>query len=134
MSGYTISARVRAPYAATVEATRDALAEQGFGVISEIDLSGTLRAKVGADLPDQVILGACRPPLAHAAVLAEPSIATLLPCNVVVRSLDPENTLVEAFDPAAMSGISDSAALAGVAQDARTRLSAVLAALTEEDR
>lgn len=79
-----------------------------------------------------MILGACRPPLAYQALQAEPSIAAVLPCNVVVRSLDDHSTIVEAFDPDAMMGLADSDALNGVATDARTRLVAALAALTPE--
>ena len=131
MKSYTMCARLDVPFPRAVEATRSALSDQGFGVISEIDLSGTLRAKIGAELPDQVILGACRPPLAHAAVLADPSIATLLPCNVVVRRVSDSVSMVEAIDPGVMTGLSDSPALTGVAEDARTRLAAALAALTE---
>lgn len=128
---YTMCARLDVPFTQAVEATRSALSDQGFGVISEIDLSGTLRAKIGVELPDQVILGACRPPLAHAAVLADPSIAALLPCNVVVRRIDETTSMVEAIDPGVMTSLSDSPALTGVAEDARTRIAAALAALSE---
>ena len=84
--GYALTATVPRPFEETVRATRAALADQGFGVLTEIDLAGTLKAKIGADIPAQVILGACRPALAHAAIQAEPSIGLLLPCNVVVRA------------------------------------------------
>jgi uncharacterized protein (DUF302 family) len=123
---YTLSVTVAHPYADTVEATRSALAEQGFGVLTEIDLAATLKAKLGVDVPQQVILGACRPALAHEALLQDPSIAAVLPCNVVVRALDDETTVVEAFDPTAMVGLAGEA-LDRVAADARQRLVAVLA-------
>jgi uncharacterized protein (DUF302 family) len=123
---YTVSATVTRPYAETVEAVKSALAGQGFGVLTEIDLAATLRSKLGVDLAPQVILGACRPTLAHAALLQDPSTATVLPCNVVVRSLDASTTLVEAFDPAAMTELAGEA-LRMVATDARQRLLAVLA-------
>jgi uncharacterized protein (DUF302 family) len=133
MTTYTLRTEVPLPYDAAVAATRAALAEQGFGVLTEIDLAATLRAKLGVDLPPQVVLGACRPPLAYAAIQADPAIATVLPCNVVVRStVDGTTTVVEALDPAAMLGLSDSPALATVAADARQRLSAALAALRAE--
>ncbi|WP_404347552.1 DUF302 domain-containing protein [Phycicoccus jejuensis] len=128
---YALSMTVHAPYAQTVEATRVALADQGFGVLTEIDLARTLEEKIGVDIPPQVILGACRPPLAHAAVLAEPSIGLLLPCNVVVRALDDSTTLVEALDPGIMVGLTHNDAMAPVASEAGERLQAALASLSE---
>ena len=85
--------------------------------------------KLDADIAPQVILGACRPPLAHAALQAEPSIGLLLPCNVVVRSLDDNRTAVEAVDPQMMVGMTNNAALQAVSDDASTRLRAALASL-----
>ena len=127
---YALSATVNQPFAPTLDATRAALADQGFGVLTEIDLAGTLKAKVGADIPAQVILGACRPPLAHAAVQAEPSIGLLLPCNVVVRAVGDGTTLVEAMDPEVMVTLTGNKDLVDVAADARERLTAALAAVT----
>lgn len=128
---YTVSTVVDRPFDETLEAVRVALADQGFGILSEIDLAGTLRAKIGAEIPPQVILGACRPPLAHAAVQAEPSIGVLLPCNVVVRAGDGGRTIVDAMDPDAMVSVTGNEALAEVAADARARISAALATLGE---
>lgn len=125
--GYALSASVDQPYPDVVQATRDALAEQGFGVLSEIDLTATLRAKLGVELPQQVILGACRPPLAHAALQAEPSIGLLLPCNVVVREAGPGRSLVEAMDPRSMIELSGNEALRPIADEATQRLNAALA-------
>lgn len=130
MADYTIRTTVHRPYDETVEAVRGQLAEVGFGVLTEIDLRATLKKKLDVDVAPQVILGACRPELAHRALEAEPSIAALLPCNVVVRSVDETTTIVEAFDPDAMlsfAGAGD--ALQAVATDARERLSAALSAL-----
>lgn len=127
--GYGISTTVDRPFAPTVAATRSALAEQGFGILTEIDLQATLKAKLDVDIEPQVILGACRPPLAYAAVQAEPSIGLLLPCNVVVRSLEADRTLVEVLDPEVMEGLTGNPAVAEVAAEARTRLLAVLDAL-----
>ena len=133
MSGYTLQTKVARPYAETVEAVRSALGEQGFGVLTEIDLKATLAAKLGVEVPEQLILGACRPPLAYQALRADPSIATVLPCNVVVRALDDRTCVVEAFDPDVMLGLADAPELRQVAQDAKERLVAVLAAVGEEE-
>lgn len=126
---YALSTTLAQPYAATVTQVRDALGAQGFGVLTEIDLKATMKAKLDADIAPQVILGACRPPLAHAALQAEPSIGLLLPCNVVVRSLDDNRTAVEAVDPQMMVGMTNNAALQAVSDDASTRLRAALASL-----
>lgn len=134
MSGYTLETKVARPYVETVTAVRSALGEQGFGVLTEIDLKATLAAKLGVEIPEQVILGACRPPLAYQALSADPSIATVLPCNVVVRALDDRTCAVEAFDPDVMLGLADAPELRQVAQDAKERLVAVLAAVREEGR
>ncbi len=128
--GYALSTTVAKSYGDTLEATRTALSEQGFGILSEIDLRATLKAKLDVDIDPQVILGACRPPLAHAAVQAEPSIGLLLPCNVVVRALGDNSTAVEAMDPAVMVQLTGNEALTDVADEARTRLSAALGSLT----
>lgn len=131
MPGYTLSTTVHRPYEETVEAVRTGLAEAGFGVLTEIDLKATLKAKLDVDIAPQVILGACRPQLAHQAMQADPSIAALLPCNVVVRALDDTTTSVEAFDPDAMMSFAGGAgeALRSVAADARQRLTTALAGL-----
>ena len=129
--GYALSTTVRRPFAEVLESTRTALADQGFGVLTEIDLAATLKAKIDAEIPPQVILGACRPPLAHAAVQAEPSVGLLLPCNVVVRAVDDGTTLVEALDPEVMVTLTDNEALAPVASDAGERLGAALSALND---
>lgn len=126
---YTLSTTVDRPYDETVAATRAALADQGFGILTEIDLTATLKAKLDVDVAPQVILGACRPPLAYQALQIDPSIAAVLPCNVVVRALGATSTLVEAFDPDAMMGMAGNDALDPVAADAKQRLTAALAAL-----
>jgi uncharacterized protein (DUF302 family) len=126
--GYALGRTVPGSYPEAVEAVRDALAEQGFGVLTEIDIQATLKAKLDVDVPAQVILGACRPPLAHEALQAEPSIGLLLPCNVTVREAD-GGTRVEAMDPTAMVTLTGNDALRGVADDARARLEKALAAL-----
>jgi uncharacterized protein (DUF302 family) len=126
---YALTTTVPQPYEQALAATREALAEQGFGVLTEIDIRATMKAKLDVDVPPQVILGACRPPLAHAALQAEPSVGLLLPCNVVVRAVDAGTTLVEALDPAVMVTLTGNRALADVAAEAGQRLTAALAAL-----
>lgn len=132
MSTYTMDTIVARGFSDTVDLVRAALDEQGFGVITEIDMSATLKVKLDVDVPPQVILGACRPVLAHRALLADPSIAALLPCNVVVRSIDPSTTTVEVFDPVVMAGMVDDEAVGTVAADARERLTHVLATVAKE--
>jgi uncharacterized protein (DUF302 family) len=85
-----------------------------------------MKAKLDVDLPPQVILGACRPPLAYEAIQVDPSIAAVLPCNVVVRSLGEATTLVEVFDPSAMMALAGNHALDDVAAEAGRRIAAVL--------
>jgi len=130
MSTYAISTTLEAGYAESVERTRAALAEQGFGVLTEIDVAATMKAKLGKDMLPHLILGACNPPLAHQALTLEPSIGLLLPCNVVVRSLDDTHTLVEAMDPAVMVTATGNPELATVAEQARERLVIALNTLT----
>jgi uncharacterized protein (DUF302 family) len=131
MTQYTLETTVRRPYDETVEAVRAELSAAGFGILTEIDLKATLKAKLDVDVASQIILGACRPELAHQALQADPSIAALLPCNVVVRAVDDTTTVVEAFDPHAMMSLAGEADdnLRTVATDARQRLTAALAAL-----
>jgi uncharacterized protein (DUF302 family) len=138
MGTYTLSAEIARPYAEVLDAARTALADQGFGILTEIDLAATMKAKLDVDLPPQVILGACRPQLAYEALGIDPSIAAVLPCNVVVRSTGDTTTVVEAFDPDAMMGLastdSDEGALDTVAADAKQRLTAALAALASHNQ
>jgi uncharacterized protein (DUF302 family) len=128
-TSYAIAVTVDRPFAEMLVATRDALSAQGFGVLTDIDMQATLKAKLGVDIAPQVILGACRPALAHAALEAEPSIGLLLPCNVVVREAAGGGTTVETIDPAIMVSVTGNPALQVVATEARTRLTAALHSL-----
>lgn len=132
MAGFTLSTTLARPYDEAVEAVRAALQEQGFGILTEIDLKATLKTKLDVDVAPQVILGACRPALAYEALTAEPAIAAVLPCNVVVRALDDVSSLVEAFDPDAMMGLADNDALHSVAADAKQRITAALRTLDSD--
>ena len=127
---YVLSTTLEQGFEQTLDATRTALADQGFGILTEIDVKATLKAKLDIDVPSHIILGACRPPLAHAALQAEPSVGVLLPCNVVVRTLDEHHTVVEAMDPKTMVDLTANDALADVAAEAGTRLSAALTSLS----
>lgn len=132
MTTYTLNTTVNMPYDATVAATRDALSDQGFGILTEIDVAATLKDKLDVDVEPRIILGACRPSLAHEAMQVEPSIGAVLPCNIVVRSLSDSSTLVEAFDPDAMLGLAGNQELDSVAVEAKKRISAALAAVSKE--
>jgi uncharacterized protein (DUF302 family) len=125
---YSFGTRVAGSVADLRPVVEAALKAEGFGVLTEIDVAATLKAKLGVDRPAYVILGACNPPLAHRAIEAEPSIGTLLPCNVVLRS-DGDATVVEAMDPAAAMALSDAVGIADVGGDVRARLERVIAAV-----
>jgi uncharacterized protein (DUF302 family) len=131
---YTYTAVVPLSWEDAVEKTRAALATQGFGILSEIDVRATFAAKLGEDaaaaLGDYVILGACNPMLASRALAAEPEMGALLPCNVVVRrGTDATETTVHAVDPQTMVQLSGNPAVREVADDAGTRLRAAMAEL-----
>lgn len=128
---YGIKTRVGQPYAAVVQRVREALKEQGFGVLTEIDVKATLMEKLGVETEDFVILGACNPPLAHRALQADRQIGLLLPCNVVVRAAHGE-TIVEALDPQVMAEITDRPELKPIADEAARRIRAALGALGAE--
>lgn len=126
---YERSITVDAPYEEAVSRTRAALAEQGFGVLSEIDVQATLREKRGLEMEPYVILGACNPDLAHRALDIDHSIGVLLPCNVVVSSREGGST-IRILDPLIMAAVTDHDELQPVAQEAARRLQTVLDALT----
>ena len=124
----TRGVRTTGPFEEVVARVREALAAQGFGVLTEIDVQATLAAKTGAQIDPYLILGACRPQLAEVAVNIEPRIGVLLPCNVVVR-VDGEAVLVEALDPTLMATVVGGDEIAAVADEAGTRIDAALAAV-----
>jgi uncharacterized protein (DUF302 family) len=127
-----ISTTLHTTFDDAVDRTRKALADQGFGVLTEIDVKATLKAKLGEEMEDYLILGACNPSLAHRAINVDRQIGLLLPCNVVVRA-DPgkEAVIVEAMDPQIMVQVADQAGLQQVADDAADKLRAAIATLAQ---
>lgn len=129
---YGMRARLNAPYEVAIERVTAALKNEGFGVLTTIDVKATLKQKLDADFRHYVILGACNPPLAHRALSTELEIGLLLPCNVIVYE-DESGTgsVVSIVDPQAMLGTGINPALAPVADEAAARLRRVLAAVAE---
>jgi len=116
-------------FSEALDATRAALATEGFGVLTEIDVKATLKKKLDVDFRNYVILGACNPPLAHKALSGEPAVGLLLPCNVVVAQ-DPDGGIVaSAIDPVSMFSVVDRPELKPVVQEVRTKLSRAMAAI-----
>ena len=124
-----ISTSLKSTFADAVARTRDALAGQGFGVLTEIDMKATLKAKLDQDMENYLILGACNPPLAHRAVDIDRQIGLLLPCNVVVRQDDAGRVHVEFMDPAAVMEMTSAPEIGAVAVEVRQRLERVMAAV-----
>lgn len=127
-SSYTFGTVVASGMDSTRERVTAALREQGFGILTEIDVQATLREKLGVEGDPYLILGACNPQLAHRALEAEPSIGALLPCNVVLRA-EAGGTRVEIMDPIAALQVASGAGVAAVAAEARERLQRVAASL-----
>lgn len=125
---YGRSVTLDAPYAEVIQKVREALGEQGFGVLTEIDVKQTLKSKLDLDMENYVILGACNPSLAHRALDVQRELGLLLPCNVVVRSKDSQ-TVVEALDPQVMVELADDDALKPIADEAAKRLQSALDSL-----
>ena len=122
---YERSITVDLPYVEAVEQTRATLAEQGFGVLSQIDVQATLREKRGLEMEPYVILGACNPDLAHQALDIDRSVGVLLPCNVVVSARD-AGSKIQILDPLIMAAVMGRDELQPIAQEAARRLQAVL--------
>ena len=122
---YAFGKTVATDVGQTIERVTQALAKEGFGILSDIDVAGTLKKKLGLDLPAYRILGACNPQFAHRALEAEPEIGTLLPCNVVVRKVG-AGTRVDIMDPLAVMQLVGKPEVATIASEVRGRLQRVL--------
>jgi uncharacterized protein (DUF302 family) len=127
-----LSTRLLTSFVDAVARTREALAEQGFGVLTEIDVKATLKTKLGKDIEDYLILGACNPPLAHRAINLDRQIGLLLPCNVVVRAdpNDAKSMIVEAMNPQVLVDVTGEPQLEQVAKEVTNKLQAAIDSLT----
>lgn len=125
---YGMSRTINRPFDEVNAEVRAVLAEQGFGIVSEIDMQATLRNKIGVEIEPQLILGACNPKFAHRALQAEPSIGLLLPCNVVIRTTA-AGTVVEMINPQMMAEITEGPEMKQIADEVTALLSAALANL-----
>lgn len=128
MSKYSFGKTVDGGFDQTIERVTQALSKEGFGVLSDIDVAGTLKKKLGLEVPPYRILGACNPQFAHKALEAEPEIGALLPCNVVVRQ-HAGKTVVDIMDPLAVMQLVGKPEVEKIATEVRGRLDRVLGAL-----
>jgi uncharacterized protein (DUF302 family) len=126
-SPYGLGAVVPLPFEQALQRTREALAGEGFGILCEIDVAGTLRQKLGVEMPPYMILGACNPPLARQAIEAEPDIGLLLPCNVAVYGTkNPDESVVVSIDPKAALTLSGAPGLVPIAEKVAVKLRSAL--------
>jgi len=112
-----------------VERTKAALARKDFGILTEIDVKATMKKKLNADIDNYLILGACNPGMAFEAINMEPKVGAMLPCNVIVRSLDSGDIMISAIDPVASMRAIENAALKQVAGNVRAKLEQVIASI-----
>jgi len=128
---YTFGTRIDAPFDAVREGVVAALKTEGFGVLAEIDVAGTLRDKLDIEREPYLILGACNPPFANRAITTDPSIGALLPCNVVIRG-DGAVVVVEAMDPKAVLALVGDAGVDEIATEIRSRLRRVIGVVEQQ--
>jgi len=127
---YSLSTKLDRPYDEAVDRVRQALAAEGFGVLTEIDVKSTFKQKLDVDFRPYIILGACNPPLAHQALSAEADIGLLLPCNVIVyQADDPNESVVAAIDPVVQLGVTGNDEVVPLAEEVKSRLVRVLEAI-----
>lgn len=129
MTRYGFGKAVNTPFQEAITRVTQSLQQEGFGILSDIDVSSTLKKKIGKDIPPYRILGACNPPLAERAIGLDPSIGLLLPCNVVVRQDDGGRVYVEFLNTDAVLQLVDKPGIADLASDVRQRLERVMAAI-----
>ena len=125
---YGFSRTVSLPYEQAIEKVTEELKKEGFGVLTTIDVQDTLKKKLDVDFNKYVILGACNPPFAHKALVAEEQIGLLLPCNVIVYEKN-GSTIVAAFDPMTMATLVENEALKSIAEEVTARLRRVINSL-----
>lgn len=140
---YRMAIQVKAPFDRAVAWVTEALREQGFGVLTTIDVQATLHAKLGVEMEQYIILGACNPTLAHRALEADRGVGLLLPCNVVIRADshradsqhgEVERTVVEAVNPNALIGVAETSEFEPIAHEASRRLASALATVAAVGR
>ncbi len=128
---YHMSTTLNKSFNQSIDAVITALKEEGFGVLTDIDVRDTMKKKLGVDFRNYRILGACNPPFAHKALLAEDKIGTMLPCNVIVQELKPGTVEVAAVDPVSSMQAVNNKELEPVALEIRERLQRVVEGLKE---
>ncbi len=130
---YTLTGTTSLSFADAVARVRELLKEEGFGILTEIDVRETLREKLGEEIEPYLILGACNPPYAHRVLSLEPELGTLLPCNVVVYTGQDGLTRVSAVDPLALIGIVGRAELEQIVDEIQEKLERALAQVWEAE-
>ena len=129
-TAYGFSKKLDMSYEKAVEKATAALKEEGFGVLTEIDVKATLKKKLDVDFQRYVILGACNPPFAHKALSAELEVGLLLPCNVIVYEVEDGTSVVSAINPMAALGVVDNPALSEIAEQVTTKMQRALVSLS----
>jgi uncharacterized protein (DUF302 family) len=129
---YTITTTIDAQFDDVVDAVTTALQNEGFGILSDIDVQTTLKEKLDVDVDQYRILGACNPPLAHEGLAEEPELGALLPCNVIVYETDDGDVVVSAVDPKQLVGIAENPGLDEIAVDVHERFERVVATISDE--